>query len=146
MNNSSTISSRPLPVKLAAGLLVACTMFAIINIAFRVHFDRSLKYVVVAIITSIPLLMAWLLYTGRNWARWTFVALVVWTLFLSPGIVHRQQTHSTFQAAFYCFQTLMQVICAVLLCLPSSNRWFKGGRSLPNQSLEPTAGRRDAHI
>jgi hypothetical protein len=134
MNNSSTVSLRPVPVKIAAGLLVACTMFAQIFIASRVHFDGPLKYVLMAIMTSIPLLMAWLLYTGRNWARWTFVAVVVWTLFLSPGIVHRQQTHSTFQAAFYCFQTLIQVICAALLCLPSSNRWFKQGRSLSNQS------------
>ena len=143
MNNSYTVLSRPVPVKIASGLLVACTMFALIYIAFHVHFDRPLKYVFVAIITSMPLLMAWLLYTGRNWVRWLFLALVVSTLFLSPSTVRHQQTHSTFQAAFYCFQTLMQVICAVLLCLPSSNRWFKAGRSLPNQSLQPTAGRSD---
>ena len=130
MNNFSTVSLRPVPVKIAAGLLVACTVSALIDLAFRVHFDKPLKYVLMAIMTSISLLMAWLLYTGRNWARWTFVAVVVWTLFLSPGVVHRQQTHSTFQAAFYCLQILMQVICVVLLCLPSSNRWFKG-RAIP---------------
>ena len=126
VRRSNTMNSGPpLLVKTAAGLLVTCTVFAIINIAFRVRFDPPLKLVFFAIITSIPLLTAWLLYTGKNWVRWVFVTLVVWTLFLSPAMIHRQYTHSTFQAAFYCFQTLTQVISAVLLCLPSSNRWFK---------------------
>ena len=116
---------RPVQVKIAAILLILCTGFGIIYLASRAHLDKPFTYIVLAVLASIPLLITWQIFVGKNWARWLFLVLVILTLFRIPAIIEQLQAHSSFQNWFYCFQTLMQVVCMVLLYLPPSNEWFK---------------------
>jgi hypothetical protein len=125
MNTPPVLNPRPEQVKYAAILLATSTGLAIVNLAFRAHSDNPLTYVVLAAIASVPLLFAWLIFRGKNWARWVFVVLTVLNLLFIPSSIRRLHASSAFQVWFYCFQTLLQVIIAVLLCLPSSNEWFK---------------------
>jgi RsiW-degrading membrane proteinase PrsW (M82 family) len=127
MDNSTRQSSRPVAVTIAVVLLSVTAATGIIKMAVGAHLDNPLTYVVLAVILGVLSLMIWLIFRGKNWARWVFIVLFALGLVLSPRSIQRLQAHSTFDVVFYCIQMLLQLGAAVALCLRPARQWFGGG-------------------
>jgi hypothetical protein len=127
MENPTNQSSRPAAVIVAVVMLSLSALIATIKIAVGAHLDKPLTYVVLAVILGIPALMIWLIYRGKNWARWVFIVMFALGLLFLPSSIQTLQTHSSFDLAIYCVQLLLQLVAAVALCLRPARLWFGGG-------------------
>src|SRR3954465_14045866 len=129
MQNQPHKGSRPITVTFAVVLLSMSTVLAIIRMAVGAHLDNPLTYAVLGVVLGVSALMIWLIFRGRNWARWVFIILFALGLLLSPRSIQKLQTHSSFDVFFYCVQLLLQLAAAVALCLRPSREWFGGNNN-----------------
>jgi hypothetical protein len=78
------------------------------------------------------LLLAWVIFHGRNWSRWVclvLIALAVLDLVSSPGEIRRLLARPMLDVAWFCFQSLLSPAAVALLFLPPSNEWFRQQRN-----------------
>jgi hypothetical protein len=127
MDNPTHQSLRPVTVTIAVVLLSVSAPIGVIKVAVGAHLDNPLTYVVLAVILGVSALMIWLIFRGKNWARWVFIVLFALGLLLLPRSIQRLQTHSNFDVVVYCVQLLLQLVAAVALCLRPARQWFGGG-------------------
>jgi len=99
----------------------------VIKMAVGAQLNNPLTYLVIAVILGVSALMIWLIFRGKNWARWVFIFLFALGLLLSPRSIQRLQTQSSFDVLVYCVQLLLQLVAVVALCLRPARQWFRGG-------------------
>ncbi len=121
-------SSRPPAVTFAAILLAVSLAigFAIV-VAAGVNWANPSSYVVLAVMAGVPALLIWLIFRGKNWARWLFLAQFALSLLLSPRCFGRLETYSGLYAISFCLLLVLELTAAVALCLPRTGQWFGGG-------------------
>ena len=117
-------NSRPITVKVASTCLLASVGLVVVKIVLGAHWENPLTYVAIPVVLSVPLLFVWFIFRGKNWARWIFLVLFALGLLLSIRDI--QQPHSTVTLAFFFAQSVVQLVAAIALILPASNKWFKG--------------------
>ncbi len=121
-------SSRPIAVTLAVALLAVSGVSSVAGIvAPGVNLGNPLSYVVLGIMVGVPTLLIWLIFKGKNWARWVFLVLYAAGLLFSPLSFQRWRAYSHWAATFYCLEMLLLLASAVALCLRPARRWFRGG-------------------
>jgi len=76
--------------------------------------------------------LGWLIFQGKNWARWVFLVLTLYGFLALPNSIERLREHPAFDIYFHCGQMLLQLAASVGLLVKSSNRWFKANKSLDN--------------
>jgi hypothetical protein len=127
MDTPTRQNLRPAAVTVAVVLLSVSAALGIINVAVRTRLANPLNYVGIAVILGISALMIWLIFRGKNWARWVFLVVFALGLLLSPSSIQRLQTHSSVDVVVYCAQLLLQLAAAIALCLRPARLWFGGG-------------------
>ena len=125
MGDLKNQSLRPAAVTFAVALLSVSTAIGIVKVAASAHLDNPLTYIVLAGLLAVSALMIWLIFSGKNWGRWTFIVLFGVGLLLSPRSLHRLRSHSNFDVLFYLVQLVLQLAAAIALCLPPVTRWFQ---------------------
>jgi hypothetical protein len=104
MDIQTNRASRPSQVTVAITLLTISSVLGSIKMGIGAHLDNPLTYVVLAVVLALMFLLIWLIYRGKNWARWMFMVVFVLGLLVSPRSLQRLIAHSTFGAVFFCFR------------------------------------------
>lgn len=82
--------------------------------------------------------LVWLIFSGRNWARWFFAVLIglaVWGFLSSEQEMKRLYALPPLRFAWVYFQSLLSPVAVVLLFLPESNRWFRLMKKVPRDPV-----------
>ena len=124
MNNSQDV--RPIQVKLASGILLLYWAFGLVKILLRHHQPNIVLMAVLAAVFGSLLLCIWLLFRGRSWPRWLFLALFAADCWLALGSLHYLSPPSAMGVTLPCVELLGKLLAVVLLFLPAANRWFLG--------------------
>jgi hypothetical protein len=128
-DTQKTNPSIPQEVKIAAILLAVSFTVGIAKVgASAAHAGRTPNYLGLAIFLAVLLLLAWLIYRGKNWARWLFIVLIGAGALSLPNQYNRFAAASTLTLLFYILQWILQVTAATLLLLPASRSYFKRGK------------------
>jgi hypothetical protein len=77
MNTPPTHKAPPICVKFAAMLLATEIGLAFIMAVIQYPPKQPLGYLVLAVICAVPILSAWQIFRGKNWARWFVTILLV---------------------------------------------------------------------
>ena len=80
--------------------------------------------VVLVSTSALVALVAWQVWRGRNWARWTFVVLTVVGSVPLLASVPAMMAASRMDGVLAVGSTACNVLAAVLLFLPASAAWF----------------------
>ena len=123
MNFQSSTNSRPAYVTVAASFLVLASVIEITKLKMFAHLQ--VEFLAVDVFGFV---LAWLIFHGRNWARWVclvLTALAFLGLLLSPGEIRWRLTRSVIETARFCFESLLSPVAVTMLFLPASNEWFR---------------------
>jgi hypothetical protein len=127
MDKSIPQRSRPGAVTVAVVLLCISVVAGLIKAFGRAKLDNPFTYVLLAVIVGVQALIIWLIFRGKNWARWVFIVVFALGLLVSPWSIQRLLTHSRLDLVLYCIQLTLQLGAAVALCLGPARQWFGGG-------------------
>lgn len=87
------------------------------------------KYAVAGFTALFASLFAWLFWRGKGWVRYVFAcaALLQFIFIIGPMLCDLQRAGFDMSSIRWSLVVLglVQPLCAVLLFLPASNRWFK---------------------
>jgi hypothetical protein len=85
-------------------------------------------YPIFGCILACSVLLLWLVYQGKNWARWLLVALVT---FRALGLLHgfRDDSISGLQVVGAVLCMACQVTAVVLLFSRASAAWYRRGKN-----------------
>ncbi len=120
--------SRPPAVTLAVILLtVSLAIGFTIIVAAGVNWANPSSYVVLGVMIGVPALLIWLIFQGKNWARWFFLAQFALSLLLSPRCFRRFEAYSGLYVISFCLLLVLELAAAIAFCLPRTRRWFAGG-------------------
>lgn len=131
MNVQNPTKSRPTYVTVAVTILAATSVFGIASSMMRGTF--AYQQVVSLAVYTLGFLLAWLIFRGRNWARWVYlvlIALAVSDLLFSHAELRWRLSRPATEIAWFSFRSLLSPVAVALLFLPLSNEWFrlrKGG-------------------
>ena len=121
VDNRAILAARPMAVKLGVGVLAVTTVIhsARAFLAYPAlpshdpHFYSSAVFATVA-----PLAILYLVFRGKNWARWLVVCLLVLGTIL-PIPLHYRMNLSSY------VWTVIDYVAAAALFERSSSEWFK---------------------
>jgi hypothetical protein len=122
-------SSRPPAVTFAVILLgISLAIWLAMVVSAGVNWAHPLSYVLLAVMAGAPALLFWLIFQGKNWARWLFLAQFAVCLLLSPPFFRRlETTYSNFYVFSFGLLLVLELAAAVAFCLPQTRRWFGRG-------------------
>lgn len=128
------LAARPFTVTFAVQLLAADTIFGLAldmsSYLFRTHhyypnFHIPISfYLQTAYTNGIVALFIFLIYRGKNWARWVASCVIVLATIVAPFM---QVGHLPW--VFY-FNTSICLTAVVALFQRSSNEWYKGSKKI----------------
>lgn len=119
-------NSRPAYVTVAVGLLAAASIIGITKLTMRGTF--AYPQIASLLIYVWGFLLAWVIFHGKNWARWVYlvlVAMAVLDLIFSPAEIRWRLSRPAPEIAWFCFGSLLSPVAVALLFLPTSNEWFR---------------------
>ena len=128
MNANENWAFRPTHVKMAAALLVLDLVLVVTNM--MVHggmpprppeISAAANLLVPGGLLGVMLLWIWLIYQGRNWACWLYLAWFAWNVFFAPWHVHWDLAELRVKV---CVHLALQLAALALLFLPGASRWF----------------------
>src|SRR5512132_2185665 len=70
MNTSAPERSRPITVQIAVAILAVSVGIGMVKLTLGAHLDNPLTYLLLAAVLGVSTTMVWLIFRGRNWARW----------------------------------------------------------------------------
>ncbi len=124
---------RPSKVTLAVKMFyLICAIGAVrTTITVLRHIDvRSPDFFIVTklLIYAASILLIYQIGKGKNWARWTMVAIFVacWPLEILPTF--EELSHNPVNAVLGCVSLVLFLVGLVFLFLKESSAWFVGGR------------------
>lgn len=123
-------TSRPIHVKIAVMLLMTSCAIGIIKLA--THGSFNYPQIVSLVTYAWGLLLAWVIFHGKNWARWlclVLIAIAVLSLVFSPTEIRRLLARPAIEIVWFSFQSLLSPAAVALLFLPPSNEWFRQQRN-----------------
>jgi hypothetical protein len=126
MTITTNQNPRPVTVRVAVIFLLISMAIVIITIAGRTHWSDPRAYVGFMLIVGVPLLFVWLIYQGKNWARWVFLVMFALGLLFSLRSFHLPKAHTTVTLVLFCIHSVLQLVAAIALLLRPSNDWFRG--------------------
>jgi hypothetical protein len=132
MNATTQGRSRPMVVTFAVILLFLGMTIRFVSIFSAAHVRiRSLAaYIVLAAVISLPYVVIWLIFLGKNWARWIFLVVLGMAVFSLPFVsVQRLMTLPADAIAVYAVQVLCLLTAAIALLSNSSVAFFCGGKN-----------------
>ena len=126
--------NRPLAVKVATILLLLGVAVASVSVASNIanappHYSRTFMIGYGLARIAIVLLMIYLIYKGKNWARIVYAVLGIGTLAVGFGGPNPAGTHHGFVAVNHWGGLALTAVVLVMLFLPPSNRWFASVRA-----------------
>jgi hypothetical protein len=134
MTDAQIMPKPPLAVKMAVAFLAANYVTGLVRIAFTLHWSEPLAVLVYFVLASLIGGFLWLIYRGRDWARWLLVA---WIGIGIGGIPHFWNRYGNGPFGWVALgQIILQESALILLLLPPSFRWFLQSRK--SQVSEPT--------
>lgn len=121
--------NRPMTVKVAALLLLLGAAAAVVSVSLNIanappHYSRQFMIGYGIVRMAVVLLMIYLLYSGRNWARIVYAVLGVLSLAAGLGGPNPAGVHHGFVTLNHWVGLALTAIVLVMLFLPPSNRWF----------------------
>ena len=132
-----TTRERPTQVETAVYLILASLaigfVYSINSIVDRRIQDIGFEILPAAMTIVIHLLIAAMIYKGKNWARMVYLILFIFSLpFISIHIIQKLSQHEQ-PHILGVIQTGLQLIAVILLFQKPCNAWFK-----PQQSERPS--------
>ena len=121
------MTARPFTVKFAVGLLAFGWILdlALVIFQYQLHGARSRHfYSFTAYIFGIVAVFLYLVFRGKNWARWVVVCSMILGIFAGPFVRIGPPHWSTY------FFTFIDIVAVVALFLRSSNEWYKGTKTV----------------
>jgi hypothetical protein len=132
------MNSRPLTVKIGVASLFICTVLFVVYVVLSARWKEPLPFAVAIIIgAGIQCLLYFLIFQGKNWARWFFVVLFTIGLFPSYLYLQKPLSHST--VIYFLTQTVLQAVAVIALILPWSNKWYRKMSAKPQHVVEDDA-------
>ena len=116
---------RPNSVKIAMCCLVASYVTASVQMLSQMRWSNLLPYV-----SWIPgFFVAWFLvfmiYRGKNWARWFYAGLTAAWLVMLAADIKRTTGPTGVNGALLILYLILGLTAALLLFTPTSNDWFR---------------------
>ena len=130
--SSQTHDYRPAQVKFAVVCIVASGVLQALYLALRVAFTHQASVLIIApklAVAGAMFLAAWLIYSGKNWARWVFMNVFLLGLLLFLARPLKLLSLPPFFLIYFCVQTTLQIIVILLLTSKPANGWFRGRNS-----------------
>src|SRR5689334_15259791 len=119
-------SSRPMIVTFAVILISIGMTTRIFHVFSSAHVEKPAFYLALMTVVSIPYLIIWFIFLGKNWARWVFLVVFGFGLLSSLARVHQWGSLPVREIVVYCVQALLCAVAAVALLSTTAVDWFRG--------------------
>jgi hypothetical protein len=123
-------TSRPTTVEI--GVLILCVALAISLVTSIVRLGHTtlpvsptLVYSIVAIAFSVGAFVVYSIYSGRNWARLTYLALTLLGMFKTVPALVATIDRTPFAGTLSAVVVAAQLVALALLFTGPSNAWFR---------------------
>lgn len=126
MTVQNSTNSRPTCVTVAVTILSITSVIGITKLIMRGAF--AYPQVLSLVIYLWGFLLAWVIFHGKNWARWVYLVLIAFAvggLIFSPDEIRWRLTRPAAEIVWFCFGSLLSPVAVALLFLPASNEWFR---------------------
>src|SRR5438128_1817850 len=106
MNSTTHQRSRPVAVIVAVILLAIGMTIRFMHVFgdTDAHVDKLAIYIFLALLVSVPYLVMWFIFRGKNWARLVFFVVFGLALCSIPISIQRLLTQPVLDIAVYCVQ------------------------------------------
>lgn len=126
--------NRPMTIKLATVLLLLGAAAAAVSVSLNIvnappTYSRQFMVGYGVVRVAMVLLMIYMLYLGKNWARIVYAVLGVLSLAAGFSGPNPAGVHHEFVALNHWFGLVITAVVLVMLFLPPSNRWFALGKA-----------------
>ena len=120
---------RPMIVIFAVILLTLGMTVRFIPVFAGARVEKPTVYLIMAVVVGIPYFIIWLIFLGKNWARWVF--LVVFGMALCSLATRFQELLSlpAKEVAAYIAQVLLFLVAAGALLSSTAVEWFRGKKN-----------------
>ena len=130
VNTTTQQGSRPLAVNAALLILLLSFGESLTRQLLRAEWSNVLVCIKYGSMLTMLLLPLWFIFRGKNWARWLLVAFALAGFCLSlASRIRLFQDGPGSSVLVYCVRNIIIWVALGALFLPSSSRWFRGGRN-----------------
>ena len=125
---TANASFRPTQVKLGVLFWACGAVLNLVTWGEQIDWSNGVMYPIFGVTLVFSLLLLWLVYQGKNWARWILVPLVS---FRALGLLHafRDDSMSGLQLVWACTCMACQVTAVLLLFSRGSAGWYHRGKT-----------------
>jgi len=124
-DNREHLASRPFTVKLGVGLLAFDLALDMVLLAFK--YGARIRDTNPAIVFSFAFsaVIIYLVFRGKNWARWLVGCLIIVSYLSSPFVRHGPPNWDSY------FSPFVNLVAVVALFQRSANDWYRRTKRVP---------------
>ena len=124
-------TERPNSVKMAMRCLIVSFGAASVQMLSQIRWSDLVPYIPWILACFAVWFLIWMIYRGKNWARWIYAGLTVnWLVVLAANIKFTTRLNGV-AGALLVLYVVLGLTAACLLFSPASNKWFRTEKKYP---------------
>jgi hypothetical protein len=129
--------ARPNSLKMAIYCLLVSYVVASVQVLLKLHWSDLKAYALGITGLLVSWLFVFLIYRGRNWARWLYAGfMTVWLVSLAADMKHTTQLGGGDRALLVLY-LILGLTAVILLFTPASTHWFKSQKASVQREDRP---------